>query len=424
MTSDQDQLQRRISALMTMQSIAQELTSELDPWRLLNKILDHAIRVLTASSGSLLVFVPPDTLEFVASSDAEIIGHRMPADAGIAGCVFTNEKPLIVGDASQDSRHFRRFDEELGNETRSLIAVPLMTPTGKIGVIEVLNKTSGEPFDEQDQDILTALAAQAAIAYVNADLYQELAADKHRIIAMEDEIHKKLARDLHDGPAQILASMIMSIDLMLRLHNQDPADIPEELRSLRDAAGRALTQVRTTLFELRPVILERQGLKAAIESYAERLLSTETFDIHLDIQNLNGRLPPRMETHCFVIIREAVNNVRKHARAANMWIALEQRERDLVIAVRDDGIGFDVASVEEDYDRRDSLGLLNIKERAEAMGARHKFVSTPGSGTLLYLIAPIARHPLPQEASQESPHVLEGITRYRPRSGHLPRLRS
>jgi signal transduction histidine kinase len=405
MTSDVRQLQKRISALMTVQDIAQELMSEFDHWRLLNKILNAAVRVLNADTGSLLIWVPPDHLEFAVSANLALVGERMPAGEGIAGWVFSHEQPLIVSDKSQDERWFREVLP--GFETQSLIAVPMMTPTERIGVIEALNKKSGEVFSEQDQDILSALAAQAATAIVNARLYQELEEEKNRIVTIEDQTHKKLARDLHDGPAQTLASMMMDIEVIQKLHEREPQQVPEELAKLRRKASRTLEQVRTTMFALRPVILETQGLAAALESYVAQMAATEEFELHLEVRNLDARLQARVEDVCFAIIHEAVNNVRKHSKARNAQIIVERRPKDLIVAVRDDGEGFDVAQTEAQYDSLGRLGMLNMKDRAEMLGASCVVKSAPGRGTLVYLIVPLNDHSAwPKvEASHNELHV-------------------
>ena len=389
MDSEREQLENRISALLTVQNMAQELMSELNHQRLLHKILHAAVRVLNAADGSVLLWDPSNELVFAVTEDPALLGHRMPEDEGIAGWVFTHCEPLIVGDVSQDSRHFQNIDQQTGFHTQSLIAVPLMTPTEKIGVIEVLNKESGERFNDQDRDILSALAAQAAIALVNARHYQDLEEDRNRILVLEEQMHKKLARDLHDGAAQMLAAMIMDVEFIAMLYEREPQRVPEELDQLRDAATKTLNQVRTAMFELRPVILETQGLKPALESYVEQLTNTEGMSIHLDIRNLEERLPPKVERLCFAIIREAVSNIKKHAYAENTWIVLERRAEDLYVAVRDDGKGFDVAEVNEGYDRRGSLGMINIRERSEALGAKHAIESVPGRGTLVYFIVPL-----------------------------------
>jgi signal transduction histidine kinase len=311
--------------------------------------------------------------------------------------------------------------------THSLIAVPLMTPTERIGVIEVLNKKSGEQFDQEDRDILSALAAQAATAIVNARLYQELEAEKNRILEIEDQTHKKLARDLHDGPAQALASMIMDLEFLQKIYAHEPQRVPEELSNLRQRAARTLDQVRTTMFGLRPVILETQGLCAAIESYVERLRTAEGVNVQLNIRGLDERLPQRIEGACFAVIREAINNVNKHAHGANAWIVIERRAQDLIVAIRDNGKGFDLAQTEARYDRLGKLGLFNMRERADMLGARYHIESVPGHGTLVYLIVPLDLKAFGPDGPRAEAHDRrdaalgqEGDERHRPPADERP----
>jgi signal transduction histidine kinase len=264
-----------------------------------------------------------------------------------------------------------------------------MTASERIGVIEVLNKRSGASFNAQDRDLLAALAAQAATAIVNARLYQELENEKNRLIAVEDQTRKKLARDLHDGPAQSLASIVMDIEFIDSLLEREPERVSQELELLRAKAAHTLAQVRTTMFVLRPVLLETQGLRAALEFYLDRIQETERIHVHLDVRNLDRRLPDHVQELCFAIVHEAVGNVVRHAHAKNVWIVVECRETDLVLAVRDDGMGFDVTQTEAGYDLSGSLGMLNMKERAEMLKAHFVVQSGPGRGTLIYLIVPL-----------------------------------
>jgi len=391
MTNDQGHIRRQLAALQTVQTIAQELISELDTKKLLNKILSSAIEVLDATQGSLLLWdEKTDELVFVVTQTPELLNYRMPSTKGIAGWVFTNCEPVISSDVTQDSRFNPEVDRNTDFVTRSLLTVPLMNASEKIGVIQVINKRSGEQFDELDRDILMALAAQATTSIINARLYQELEAEKNRIIAIEDQERKKLARDLHDGPAQTLAAIIMDIDFINKLYQHNPERVPGELEKLRETAQRTLAQIRNTMFELRPLALETQGLRAALETYTERLINVDGLNVHLDIRNLGDeRLPPKVEELCFAIIREAVVNIKKHAKAQDTWIIVEKRSKDLIVAVRDNGCGFDVQATQKSYSNRGSLGLLNMRERAELLGAQYTIDSVPGRGTLVSLIVPL-----------------------------------
>jgi len=384
----------RIAALTVLQDVARNLTSELDLNKLLREIVRSAVRVLKASDGSLLLWdEATNELVFAVTEggvEEALEGRRMPADKGIAGWVLTNRQPDIVHKVRSDERFYRAIDESLGYHTSSLVAVPMITKGQGIGVLEVLNKESGERFDENDRDILYALAGQAAIAIMNARLYQEIHEEKDKIIALEEDVRKELARDFHDGPAQTLAAMIMGIELLEALPEQIPESAAKGLAELRTMATKTLHQVRNMIFELRPVILKTQGLEPALRSYVERLREAEDMNIHLKIEGLEERLPARLEEICFSIIQEAISNVKRHADEENIWLTAIRRGDEFQVVVKDDGEGFDLAEVERSYDKRGKLGLLNMQERAEMIEGRLSIESALGKGTTITLNVPLA----------------------------------
>ena len=125
-------------------------------------------------------------------------------------------------------------------------------------------------YDQDQLELMVALGNNAIIALQNAQLYQTLREERDRLISKEDEVRRQLARDLHDGPAQVLAQIAMQVDFIKKLLERAPERVPNELDELADKARRANQDVRTLLFELRPVILESAGLVAALESYVQR----------------------------------------------------------------------------------------------------------------------------------------------------------
>lgn len=386
------ELAERIVGLRVLQQIAQSLSSELNLERLLRKILRSAIEVMQATAGSLLLFdKATDELVFeVIEGGGKVLEkQRMSKNEGIAGWVFTHAQPLIVDDVEKDERFYSGFDETSGFRTMSLICVPLIAKGENIGVLEILNKLSGEPFDDDDLDILTTLAAQSATAIENARLYKNVREERDRILAVEEEVRKQLARDLHDGPAQLLSAMIMNIKFLQELLRRDVGKVGEELDSFENLSGRALRQVRNMLFDLRPVILETQGLVPALQSYVQRLLETEDTVFHLQVENYERILDFKTEATVFSIVQEAITNIKKHAGASNVWLTLEEREDSLFVTIKDDGKGFDVKEVEKSYDRRGSLGLLNMRERTELIGGQISFDSAIGQGTSVNLVVPI-----------------------------------
>jgi len=357
-------------------------------------ILKSAVEVMGASAGSLLL-LDQATNELVfevieGGGGAALTGTRMPADKGIAGWVATHREPLMVDDANRDDRHYANIARDYDYATTSLLCVPMIAKGRVIGVLQLLNKEPGQYFSLADQDILTTFAAQSAVAIENARLYQSVREERDRIIAVEEDVRRRLARDLHDGPAQMMAALIMSANFVKEaLARNALQHAIREIGEMLPVAEKALRQVRTLLFDLRPVILETQGLVPALESYAYRLREAEGLNVALTVGGEFGRLSHNAEVAIFSIVQEAINNAKKHARASRINIEVTPGDGSLTITIRDNGAGFDVSGVTSHYDQRSSLGLLNMRERAEIVDGTLAISSKPGQGTAITLHLPL-----------------------------------
>jgi len=394
-------LEQRIAALEALQEVALTLSSELQLNRLLALILSSAVDVVKAAAGSLLLY-DETTRELVfqvvqGGGGKALRQERIRSEEGIAGWVFSRGQPVIVHDTGVDPRHLIRIDEALRFHTAAMVAAPLIYKSKPIGVIEIINKQSGEQFTEEDQDLLMAFAAQAAIVIENARLYQQVVTERDRLLAVEEEVRRELARELHDGPSQLLGAIIMGLRFLKQVMARQPERTDAELAELERLSTQALHQVRNMLFDLRPVALETQGLRTALEIYVERLRESDGLQLHLDLEALTMRFSPKVEAALFSIIQEAVGNAKKHAQAKNIWLTAQTRENALMLSVRDDGHGFDLLDVEESYAQRGNLGLLNMKERAEIAHATLAINPRPGKGTLVTLTLP-TREPSPRSA--------------------------
>jgi signal transduction histidine kinase len=387
----------RIVALQVLQEVARSLSSELNLEPLLQMILASAVQVMGASAGSLLL-LDAATNELVfkvieGGGGAALEGTRMPADKGIAGWVVLHREPLIVDDVNRDDRHYRDIDREYDYKPTSLLCVPMIARGQVIGVLQVLNKEPGKYFAPADLEILTTFASQSAIAIENARLYQSLREERDRIIAVEEDVRRRLARDLHDGPTQLLAAIIMSANFIKQaLAHNSMEHAVQELEELLPVAEKALRQVRTLLFDLRPVILETQGLIPALDSYAHRLRESEGLNVMLNTEGEFGRLSHNAEVAIFSVVQEAINNAKKHAHASRIDIDVIARKGDLAVAIRDNGIGFDMKEMAGRYDERGSLGMLNMRERADLVEGKLSVFSEPGHGTSVTLELPLARN--------------------------------
>jgi signal transduction histidine kinase len=141
---------------------------------------------------------------------------------------------------------------------------------------------------------------------------------------------------------------------------------------------------------LRPTVLGDLGLAAALGEHVGNW--SRQFGVAAHMQSeMKERLPPAMETALYRIAQEALNNVAKHADARNVYVALERRADDVVMTVRDDGDGFDVATVRPDQ----GLGLVSMRERASSLGGSATIEGRPGAGTVVTVRVPMPRQPEP-----------------------------
>jgi signal transduction histidine kinase len=387
-------LDRRVAALAALQGVAQRVASELSLDDLLAQILECAVEVMRSSAGSLLLF-DPVTCELVfrvvlGGGGDKLLNNRFPYDQGIAGAAFTSRQPVVVHDVKLDER-FLGLGDGPDFSTTSLIAVPLIHKGSPIGVLEVLNKKTGERFNGDDEELLLAFAAQAAISIENARLYRQVVAERDRILAIEEQVRRELARDLHDGPSQLLSAVIMNLRFLRTAMARKPERIFDEIDNMEQLSTQALRQIRDLLFDLRPVVLEAEGLRSALSVYVDRQRENQRVDIHLDACSLTKRFDSHIEAAIFSVVHEAVNNAKKHASPKNIWISTQQTDRALIITIQDDGCGFDLQQVEENYAQRGSLGLLNMRERAEIASGSLLVESTPGEGTRITLTIPLTQ---------------------------------
>jgi signal transduction histidine kinase len=388
--------QQRLSQLGLLYQVGQAMASTFDLTKLLNDTLQLTTTVIDAAASALmLIDTQSNELVFEVTHGTEEVvvpRKRISLDEGIAGWVATHGQPVIVNDVSKDSRFSKKADARTGSLTSSIAAVPLQIKGKTIGILEVLNKFSADGFDEEDLRLMLTLATQAAIAIENARLYQNLWEERDRIIQAQEDVRKELSRKLHDGTVQFLAAIAMDVEHIGRLLELKPEAVLAELDALRKLVHQATREARMVLFELRPVILESQGLVPALRSYVNQLQDSDELIIHLDVGNFDSQLDPKVAGTIFSIVQEAINNVKRHAQASNVWLNLSVDRDQLVVGIKDDGQGFDVKTVERDYDQRGSFGLLNMHERAELIDGFLVIESSqiePERGTVVTLRVPL-----------------------------------
>lgn len=381
------------SHLSLLNALGKVLNSVLDLSTLLNELMLLDRQLMQVEACSLMLYDPVNhelVFEVAQGEKGSVLRqHRLPADAGICGWVVTHGEPVIVNDVGGDPRFNSQVDEQTGFTTRSILAVPLWSQGKVIGVIEVLNKLTAPGFSQGDQQMLAALAAQAAAAIESARAYQSLKQERDRIISTEESMRRELTRELRAGPLEKLAAAEMNAEYAERLMLLSPERVRTELQKLRVMVRSTTDDVRNILFDMRPLVLETHGLVAALQSFVRQLEEREPAP-QLEVDCLLGRLPADRERIAFSVIREAVLNARNHAHPSHLRVRLTQDDGSLVAVVRDNGTGFDPDALLETRDRRTAFGLFQMRERAARIGGSVSIESAPEQGTTVTLRIPVA----------------------------------
>lgn len=386
--------------ILTLMELGRLLTSTLELDDLYEQIIEQVQATFRPNTVSLMLLNPD-------ARSLRIVAHRglsrninpgteVPVDDSIAGSVVRDGKPQLLLGGLQGTEFARlaRRDSKIA----SAMSIPLQVKDKTLGVLNV-NRFKGQPtYTEKDAGLLHIFAAQIGIALQNAQLYASLRQERDRIMEAQEVVRRELARDLHDGLSQMLAAMAVNIGVLqtiLKPGEVVPDIISEDLEYLHNAVRQAIQDARTLTFGLRPLVLETQGIGAAMRQYIATLQkSDKKTHYELVAENVTWQLPLAVNDArmAFAIIQEAINNARKHAKATNVWVTLsggKQREEPLLTAtIKDDGTGFDVAAITAEYEERLSFGLNTMRERAELIDATLNVTSSKNGGTTIQLVVP------------------------------------
>jgi signal transduction histidine kinase len=375
------------------------LNSTLNYHRVLETALDVSLTAVQAGNGkgpdrmvcAVLLFTGDDASELEVASArgfaAVDLRTTLPGNEGLVGAAIDEFTPMHT----QDIRH----DSELSRFTSlhsctSAYCVPLRTGLDVCGVL-LFGSPNPNFFAPEQRENLDIIANQAMVALENARLYQSLEAEKERMMEAQEEARKKMARDLHDGPTQSVAAIAMRVNFARRLMERDEKAAADELLKIEDMARRTTKEIRHMLFTLRPLVLESQGLTAALDSMAEKTFETYGQSVLIEADpSLVDEIEMGKQGVIFSIAEEAVNNARKHAQAHQIHVRLHRVEQDFaLLEIEDDGVGFDSSAVDSSYENRGSLGMVNMRERTELVNGAFRLNTAPGKGTCVQVLVPL-----------------------------------
>jgi PAS domain S-box-containing protein len=378
----QEALANAHNQVTTLLEISGKLLSTLEFEPLLDLILDQLSKVLSYD-GAVIMTLRHQNLDFQVYRGAEIFHnlHKLEVRSFQIPMFepFINAKgSFYIDDIHEEQDLLSMLRRTPGiplqevMKRRSWLGLPLLIQDQIIGFL-ILAHAQPQFYSQKDRDLAQAFANQVALALRNAQLYRQA----QQAAAMDER--NRLARELHDSIAQMLYSMnLYSKASMLALSSGKNDVVEENLDKLAHLTRDAMSDMRQLIFELRPSIVEEDGLVSALDAALEAAASRYGIKTELQVEG-EIQLDSTIETELYRIAQEALNNVNKHARATRVDIELKNEHGLYSLSIRDNGIGFDPVLASQGG----GVGLRNIRDRARAIGGNFLLETSPEKGTVV-----------------------------------------
>ncbi|MBI3912240.1 MAG: GAF domain-containing sensor histidine kinase [Armatimonadetes bacterium] len=384
-----------VSHLRCLLDCAQVVNSSLDLPTVLDHILIQAMGVLRAESGSVML-LDPDRQELLVLAARgpraeSVCGRSQKVGQGIAGWVALNGKPLLLHGKPEDWRYELVCER---SDVRDALCVPLTAEGEIIGVISLNNRLRQQPFASSDLELLTALTHHAGLAIRNARLYEETQRQHQAVerllsgmVTAQEEERKRIALELHDGPAQSLFAALRAVEATQSMLADLPPSVAEELKAADTCIRQAIEELRGVMTDIRPPSLDDLGLVTGLRQYARYLSERSGLEILVIRRGLERRLPATLEVALYRVAQEALANVWKHARARKATVVVDIDQERCTLEVIDDGIGFATPPDGRSGELK-HMGLATVRERVELMGGQLDVRSVSERGTTISVTVP------------------------------------
>lgn len=205
------------------------------------------------------------------------------------------------------------------------------------------------------------------------------------ILQSQEAERRKIARELHDGPAQTMASMLIRLDFVERLWDKDISRINEELGNIKKMSRESLDDIRRIMFDLKPALIHEEEFYYTLRDYLKDFQVKYNFEIDFVMFGEKKKYDIAMESAIFRLVQEAITNIRKHANTKKAMVKLEDNGKSLTLVIKDEGSGFEV----EHDQARESYGIIGMKERVQLLGGEMEIDSQPGQGTQIIITVPL-----------------------------------
>lgn len=238
--------------------------------------------------------------------------------------------------------------------------------------------------------LLKVLSHRLRVATKMTAEMEQIQQINRRIIDGQEAERRRIARDIHDGPAQQFADYMMRLQILKKLLDRDPEEAKAEADSLRSSLEEGLATLRKVIHNLHVTETRTSGLETALKKFVDRMSAEVDFAVQFALDpDLAGALADHMRTTVYCLVQEALNNIRKHAKARRVDVRLDPvGDSQFALEIQDDGVGFDVDALLASYHQRESLGMTSMKERCELAGGTMTVRSSDGAGTTLRFTFP------------------------------------
>lgn len=361
---------RELSALRDVMSVAAESLELRD---VLRHLLDHVLRMMKSKAGAIHLLDEEITmLKLVASRGVprEVVEEieAIPGPFDLAAWSSEGSEVCIVPEIGEPLR--RSVIDRRAGKVPAYVGVPVRSRGESLGLISVLGR-AGRAFDEGDVALLTSIADQIGVVVENARLYRQA---EQLAVVRERE---RLARELHDSVTQSLYSLTLLAEASQRLLGSGDLERAVEYTGrLGEIAQQALKEMRLLVYQLRPLVLKREGLVGALQQRLDAVEKRAGVDARLLVDGALN-LPVSVEEGLYRVAQEALNNALKHAVPRSVVLRIQAGDDNVTLEVEDDGRGFDPEAVSD----HGGMGLTSMRERMERLGGSFSLVSTPGEGT-------------------------------------------
>jgi signal transduction histidine kinase len=371
------ELEKAFRGLEATRDVAVAIGGEIALEHVLELIVKRGRALVNARS---LVIMLRDGEELVLHASAgdvdEVRGVRLSIAESTSGQVLERRRPERITDVSA---RLRIGPEQLGvSDARTALLVPMVYRGDAVGILAAFDRgQESEVFTDDDEQMLRTFAASAATAVA---LAQSVQADRLRSsLAAADAERRRWARELHDETLQGLGGLQVLLSSALR--RGDPERSQQAMREAVEHIEREIENLRAIITELRPAALDELGLRTAIEALLDRHREQSGCVVESEL-TLPGPGPEEAglgaetESTVYRLVQEALTNVAKHARAATVRVAVGESNGELLVEVRDDGVGFDTESATGGF------GLAGMRERVSLAGGALD-ISSDEQGTVI-----------------------------------------